>query len=639
MCAGLLAAACFAAFSNGYDHAFNLDSPDGLVNNPAVRDLRNIPSFFRDPTTLTAYRANAEYRPVLQVTYALNYAVSGYEMWSWHLVQILLHVLTVLGVYSLGRRLFRSARGGMPSQSDELVAFAAALLFGIHPTSSGVVNYLWARSSLLVAALTLPSVLLYMRAQDRDNGRPPWLAVALYTLALFAKVEAIAALGVYALSEVLRVARSRPPGRKPAFLGDLAQAADTRTLQRLWPFLLVSLVYAIIRVRVVPDYVVAARELPGASGIGYLATQVTAWWHYVGRYVAPIDLVADDMVYPQFTSFAEPAVLLALGGWVFIGVIARAAYGRYPEVLFALLAGLALISPTSSFMPLTEMVNEHRPYLPIAVASLSLAIPFADYLGKLTRSERFLRFAMWGAAGALLVSMGMLTWRRNEIFRTSDAYWADVLEKAPSGRAHVNFGLEKMRVGSITEARHHFEAALALNPTWHIVHLNLALLNEEEGRLDEARAYFDRAVRFDQYTGDSRRYRGQYLIRRGDYGAAREDLLAALDLAVVRFPVLRSLAAASAGLADAGAALDYTRACYSLDPEATENSIVEISTPFWSSPAANAAGIEYFRALDAELLPDRWWIQENIAILARRLGLTEVAEEASRRADELRGDD
>ncbi len=78
--AAILIASCFLVFANGYDHAFNLDSPDGLVNNPAVRDFSNIPSYFRDPTTLTTYRANAEYRPVLQITFALNYAVSGYQM-------------------------------------------------------------------------------------------------------------------------------------------------------------------------------------------------------------------------------------------------------------------------------------------------------------------------------------------------------------------------------------------------------------------------------------------------------------------------------------------------------------------------------------------------------------------------------
>lgn len=37
-------------------------------------------------------------RPILQTTFALNYAITGYQMWSWHLVQILVHTICVLGL-------------------------------------------------------------------------------------------------------------------------------------------------------------------------------------------------------------------------------------------------------------------------------------------------------------------------------------------------------------------------------------------------------------------------------------------------------------------------------------------------------------------------------------------------------------
>lgn len=89
-------------------------------------------------------------------------------------------------------------------------------------------------SSLLVSGLVLPSVLLYMRHQDRGEGTP-WLAVAMYALALFTKVEAIAALGVYALCEVLLTARQRPREHGVSFLKDLVTAINMATARRLWP--------------------------------------------------------------------------------------------------------------------------------------------------------------------------------------------------------------------------------------------------------------------------------------------------------------------------------------------------------------------------------------------------------------------
>jgi tetratricopeptide (TPR) repeat protein len=391
--------------------------------------------------------------------------------------------------------------------------------------------------------------------------------------------------------------------------------------------------------QVVPDYVSEARHLPGADNLGYLATQTTAWWYYVANYIAPTGLVADVVDYPKYTSFAEPTVLLAIAGWAVVAVICRAVYGRYPQVLFVVLSGLALISPTSSVMPLAEMVNEHRPYLPIAIASLAFIVPLGYCLGSVARRSLSSTIAVATSLMVLYAAMGTLTWERNAVFQSAESYWLDVVEKAPSSRSHLNYGLEMMRTGRMAEARDHYEQALLSGPYWHITHINLGILNDAEGRRDEALDHFDMAVEYDEYSGASRLYRGQFLARQGEYALARQDLELSLERAVVRFPVLRSLALTSAGLADDASAVLYTEACFRLDPGTTENAIVEISTPFWRSPEAHLAGIEYFEALDSGILPERWWIHENIARLARRLGQTERADVAAHRAAELRDPD
>ena len=81
----VLTAAAFAVFSNNYRHDYPLDGGHLLLENSHVRSLKFIPQYFLDGRTLTSLPANADYRPVLQVTYA----ISGYDTWSWHLTQIL----------------------------------------------------------------------------------------------------------------------------------------------------------------------------------------------------------------------------------------------------------------------------------------------------------------------------------------------------------------------------------------------------------------------------------------------------------------------------------------------------------------------------------------------------------------------
>src|SRR5438876_4412 len=120
--AALLIVAPFAVYSNNYRHAYLLDDAYTLVSNPSVRTLSAIPRYFVDPATYTSVREQADYRPVLQVTYALNYWMGGYHTWWWHFTQILLHALVTLGIYALCRRVLLILRDPRP---DPIAVVAA----------------------------------------------------------------------------------------------------------------------------------------------------------------------------------------------------------------------------------------------------------------------------------------------------------------------------------------------------------------------------------------------------------------------------------------------------------------------------------------------------------------------------------
>src|ERR1043165_9314136 len=153
----ILVALPFVVYSNNYQHGYVLDDNYTIVGNPNLRSLRTVPRYFVDPATYTTFREQAEYRPVLQTTYAINYALGGYDNWSWHFTQILLHVVVVLGIFARARRILLLIGDPRPDN----IAFVAAAIFAVHPTASGVVNYMNARSSLLTAAFLLPDLLAY----------------------------------------------------------------------------------------------------------------------------------------------------------------------------------------------------------------------------------------------------------------------------------------------------------------------------------------------------------------------------------------------------------------------------------------------------------------------------------------------
>jgi hypothetical protein len=637
----VLAAAAFAVFANNYRHDYPLDCGHLLLENSYVRSLKFIPQYFLDGRTLTSLPANADYRPVLQATYAINYAISGYDTWSWHLTQILLHLACVLGLYFLCRRILQQFYPDAPPLERTTVPLVPALLFAVHPTTSGVVNYLSARSSLLVAAFLLPSIVLYMRPRHHDSlSTAPVAAAVLYALALFSKIEAIGALPVYLLYDVVQTARRRAgnptAGSRGGFLRDIVATLKPATLKSLWIFLAITGIYLACYWRAMVGYHQSARHAADMTSAVYLFTQTTAWWHYVLTWFAPVNLVADNLVYPIFRSLFAPEVLLAIAGWVLVAGLIMWWYPRYAYLAFAVISALAIISPTSSVMPLAEMVNEHRPYLPLALLSLTWTIPASLFAFRVGRSHAVARVCAVTGLVVLLTAFFVLTFQRNRVFANEESYYGDIVKKAPSSRAYVNYGLTFMRRGQYQDALKYYRLALELAPNWHIIHINLGIVYQQLGNWEQARYHLDRAVQTEQYSAQALVYRGEYFLKRKDYAAALRDFEASIPLSREMFAIYRGIATASAGLGDWRKSVDYAALCRALDPQQTELQVSPISAPFWDRPDRYQAGISFYHEID-RLFPGRWWVAQNIGDLAGKLGDKALADqsfaEARRRKD------
>ena len=616
----------FGVYANGYRHAYHLDDAYTLVNNPSIRSLDAIPRYFVDPATYTSLREQADYRPILQVTYALNYRMGGYDTWWWHFTQVLLHAFVAIGVFAFARRVLTLLNEPEPT----MPAFLAASLFAIHPVASGVVNYFNARSSLLTAAFLLATLLAYTAERDRgDDDKPRWLAAVWLGLALFTKVEAVGALGALWALELWQHAREQ------SGIGIIAATRasfDRRTLRRMAPALSVVALYFAIRWRVMAPF--PFDETRHAADVGayqYFLTQLTAWWHYVARWIAPVRLVADDLAYPVYRSLLQPVVLLAVGAWALIAAVLVYAWKRAPHYLCLAVAALALLSPTSSIAPLAEMVNEHRPYLPVGLL-LSTMIAIAVAHLRATVPVRPRR-AMTASLGVVGVAFGLLTLQRNEAFATSTSYWRDVLDKAPSARAHLNYGLALANTGNLAGALAHYRESERLAPNWYYTHINLGVAHARLGQPDSARAAYDRAVANDRYSGHALTWRAEFRLTQRDFAGARDDFVASNAVSLDRYRNTRGLATAYAGLGDVQRSLDATRQLIVLDSATAVTHVAGIATPYFEDPRLRSAGVQFYRGLE-QRLPGTWWIPENIARLERLLAPPAMAprvEQAGRR--------
>jgi tetratricopeptide (TPR) repeat protein len=280
------------------------------------------------------------------------------------------------------------------------------------------------------------------------------------------------------------------------------------------------------------------------------------------------------------------------------------------------------------------MVNEHRPYLPLAVLSLVWMIPVGRALQDAAGS-RAMRLGLALSLIAVLTTLGTLTWQRNMVFATRTSYWADVVDKAPSARAYSNYGLSFLRSGEFPRARELFEQSLALKPYWHITHINLGIVSSRLGDDARARRHFDLAVQYDQHSGWALAFRGDDHLSRGEFAAALADYEASSATSLNHYANARRMATAHAGLGNSQECYRHTARCFELDAVQAPFDIVSIITPYYNDPTIYQSGIDYLRLMMADL-PDAWWVHENIGRLASRLGQTQIAEESLQRAAVLR---
>ncbi len=158
--AGLIVLVTAAAFSSSFAGVFVFDDEFAITNNPTIRQLWPIWTTLCPPRhgeTVTG-------RPLLNLSLAINYAISGYGVWSYHAVNLAIHILGALLLFGILRRTFL-----LPTMRDRWgaaalpLAFVVALLWAIHPLQTESVTYIVQRAESLVGMFYLLTLYCFIR--------------------------------------------------------------------------------------------------------------------------------------------------------------------------------------------------------------------------------------------------------------------------------------------------------------------------------------------------------------------------------------------------------------------------------------------------------------------------------------------
>ena len=422
----LLAGAGGGVYANAFGAPFILDDKQQII-----KDYARI----RPPFSIQQLLGME--RPFLSSSLALNYAIGALDVFSYHVLNLILHVCCALLLYGFARfTLQRPAMHGRYGTAVEPLALAAAAIFLLHPIQTESVTYVIQRAEILAAASLLAGLWIAAAAAEQlDAGRETRslqkLGACLIGLlvvnacGLLSKETVVVLPALFALYDWCFVAAGAP-----------------RAMARHWPIYLCMLLLlgagGMARWWVAThtgtvvlggidlgglDIKTADAPTFGITPWKYLSWQFGVWLYYLRLIIVPNQLCFD-------CGFLAPwpvrASVLGEHVWfpalILIAIAAAAVWARrrYPLVTFCLLGSGIVLSPTSSVVPLTDAYVEHRLYLTIGLLALLAVTAVCSVSAAAVRrawlSARAVRAAQLMILLTVAVTLGALTFARNRLY-------------------------------------------------------------------------------------------------------------------------------------------------------------------------------------------------------------------------------
>ena len=454
---GLLLAVVALIYGNTLRNEFTMDDGIYVLRNAQVTQA-SVQGLF------AANKLTNVFRPVTFATLALNWRLGGARPLGFHLFNLILHACVTWLLFLLLEELLGA------SPQAKIVAFAAALLFAVHPLHTEAVASISGRAELLAAGFLFAAWILHLNDQQMP-------ALICFVLALLSKESAVVFLPLLLVGDYAR-GKWKPIVRYAMFAG-------------------ITLLYLGILWKVqggrFGQVTIAQLDNPLAviAPQWRILNALRVAWKYAELHFYPAKLSCDYSfntipIYMDWrhTLPALLAAMAAIGAWIW------AVWKRRSGVILAggiYLGGFAVTA--NILMPTGTIMGERLAYLPSAGFCLLAALGWNWLRGR----QRTVAVA---TAAAIIAAFGMRTMVRNLDWKDNmSLYSAGVRVSPGSAKMHGNLGSEYQAAVEWDLAASEYETALRINPDYPDVLAAYGLLEAWRGH-DQAgghmleRAYY-----------------------------------------------------------------------------------------------------------------------------------------------------
>jgi len=496
-----------AAYLNALDNPFVYDDGATVVTNPSLQDS----------ASLAFVLVYERFRPLVNLSYAVDQRLWGLRPFGYHLTNLVLHIVNVLLFFLIVRHM-QQDRGTAESHSAgswktlALPAFVAAI-FAVHPMMTEAVGYISGRAEVLCATFFLAAWLWLRRAIVQNRKLLLIPALLLWCLALASKEVAVMLPAVAILYDLILLEPERRRESKRLFWLHL-------------PFLALVAAMGVVRASA---YLGSEASFEPTAFYRYFLTELGVIWRYVGLLLLPVHQSVVHAV--REVTHIDTTVLLAGAGIMAVVWLAWRFRRQWPLASLGAFWFLLLLLPTT-ILPLRELMAEHRVYLASGGFFLlvgELLHGAAQWLKSAERSADSTPATV--SAVAIVGALCVATMARNAVWDDPVSLWRDAVAKAPDVNApHYQLGNVLREDRNCEEAIPHYRRAIELVPDHWNAWNNLGICLASLGRYDEARSTFQRAIELQPTYARGYNNLGTLAKSQGLFAEARQHFLRALEL-------------------------------------------------------------------------------------------------------------
>jgi protein O-mannosyl-transferase len=425
-------------YGNTFHTTWHLDDKPNILTNTHlhIQDLK--------PATLatTLYSnpknpyepAKKMYRPVACLSFALNWYFGQDDPFGYHVVNIVLHILTAFVLYIFIQHLYATPLLEKKSAREkQLVPILAAALWAVNPIQIQAVTYIVQRMAVLGALFYLLGLWAYVkgRMSTRSSARLLRFMVcfACYLLALGSKENTLVMPLTLILMEFSFFRSLKHQRNRMLLAGVVAVSA-----------LILFLIGTLLFLKGDPGSFLKAYAFRPYTLTERLMTEARVLVHYLSQIFIPLpdrfsiehDVLISTTFFQPWTTF--PAIMF-LCGWLITGAWLLI---KHPLVGFSMLFFLVNHLVESSVIPL-ELIFEHRNYLPSFLLFAPVGVGLNRLLDGPGGSKTVIRPILYGVMVLVVVGFVGASHIRNKVWATERSLWQDAALKAPnSARPFAN---------------------------------------------------------------------------------------------------------------------------------------------------------------------------------------------------------